>query len=153
MIFRQGERGQAFYIVEEGILEAIRCNAEGHELWRDTLVAGDHFGEGSLLYGLDRRVTITAQTAATLMVFSSKEFKNFISGFKGLSQLPSYTAQREALEEILDKKKWPSDLLTSPVEAAMNHSVSCIPETATINEVVQGGVIRCYCPSWIAETS
>ncbi|MFZ1746653.1 MAG: CBS domain-containing protein, partial [Nitrospirales bacterium] len=38
---------------------------------------------------------------------------------------------------ILDKTKWPSDLLTSPVETAMNHSVSCIPETAPINEVVQ----------------
>jgi NADH dehydrogenase len=135
VIFRQGERSSAFYVVEEGTLEATRCNAEGHLLWRDELIPGDHFGEGSL-YGIERPVTVTAKTPATLMVFSSKEFKAFVANFQSLSQLLSYTAKRKPQEEVLGEQTWSKALLASPVEAIMKHPVLCIPETATINEAV-----------------
>jgi len=136
IIFRQGERSHAFYVVEEGTLEAVRCNADGQVLWRDELIPGDHFGEGSLLYGIVRRVTVTAKTAATLMVFNSKEFKAFVGSFQSLSQLLSYTGRRGPQEEVLSENKWSTDLLTSSVETIMTHEVSCISESSTINEAV-----------------
>ena len=136
VVFRQGERGQAFYIVEAGTLEATRSNAQGEVLWRDELTAGDHFGEGSLLYGLVRRVTVTAKTAATLMVFTSREFKTFVSSFQTLSQLLSYTARRSPQEEVLSEAKWSKELLAYPVRAVMKHPVEIVSEQAPISEAV-----------------
>jgi NADH:quinone reductase (non-electrogenic) len=94
VIFRQGEEGSAFYVVEDGSLEAIRSHENGEVLWRDELIPGDHFGEGSFLYGVVRRVTVTAKTTATLMVFNSKEFKAFVGSFQSLSGILRNTAQR-----------------------------------------------------------
>lgn len=136
VIFRQGEQGSAFYVVEEGSLEAIRYHENGEVLWRDELIPGDHFGEGSFLYGVVRRVTVTAQTAATLMVFNSKEFKAFVGSFQSLSGILRYTAQRGPQEDVLAETRWTTELLSSPVEAVMKKSAPCPPETATINEAI-----------------
>ena len=136
MIFHQGERGSAFYIVEEGKLEAIRYHENGEVLWRDELIPGDHFGEGSFLYGVVRRVTVTAKTAVTLMVFNSKEFKTFVESFQSLSGILRYTAQRGPQEDVLGETRWTTELLSSPVEAVMKKSAPCLTETATINEAI-----------------
>ncbi len=136
VIFRQGEHGSAFYVVEDGSLEAIRYHENGEVLWRDELIPGDHFGEGSFLYGVVRRVTVTAKTTATLMVFNSKEFKAFVGSFQGLSGILRYTAQRGPQEEVLGETRWTTELLSSPVKAVMKKSVPCLSETATINEAI-----------------
>ncbi|WNM57592.1 FAD-dependent oxidoreductase [Candidatus Nitrospira allomarina] len=136
VIFRQGERGSAFYIVEDGTLEATRYDGDGKVLWRDEVLPGDHFGEGSFLYGVVRRVTVTAKTGATLMVFNSKEFKSFVESFQTLSQILRHTAQRPSQEDVLGEARWTTELLSSPVEAVMKKSVPCLSETATINEAI-----------------
>ena len=136
VIFRQGERGSAFYIVEEGNLEAIRYDDDGTVLWRDELIPGDHFGEGSFLYDVVRQVSVTAKTTATLMVFNSKEFKAFVGSFQSLRQILRYTAQRGPQEEVLGEKRWSADLLSSPVEAVMKKPAPYISEAATINDAI-----------------
>ena len=136
VIFRQGEEGSAFYVVEEGSLEAVRYHENGEVLWRDELIPGDHFGEGSFLYGVVRRVTVTAKTAATIMVFNSKEFKAFVGSFQSLSGILRYTAQRGPQEDVLGETRWTTELLSSPVEAVMKQSAPCLPEAATINEAI-----------------
>ncbi|MGP0594320.1 FAD-dependent oxidoreductase [Nitrospira sp. T9] len=136
VIFRQGEHGSAFYVVEEGSLEAVRRNEESDVLWRDELIPGDHFGEGSFLYGVVRQVTITAKTPATLMVFNSKEFKSFVSSFQSLSQILRYTAQRGPQEEVLGESRWSADLLSSPVESVMKTPAPCLPSSASINDAI-----------------
>ncbi|WP_342346416.1 FAD-dependent oxidoreductase [uncultured Nitrospira sp.] len=135
-IFCQGERGSAFYLVEEGTLEATRYNDDGKVLWRDELLPGDHFGEGSFLLGVVRQVTITAKTAATLMMFNSKEFKAFVRSFQSLEQILRDTAQRPPQEEVLGEKRWTTDLLSSPVETVMKTPAPCLSEAATINDVI-----------------
>ncbi|MEO7859007.1 MAG: FAD-dependent oxidoreductase [Nitrospirales bacterium] len=135
-IFRQGERGSAFYIVEEGSLEAIRYNDDGTVLWRDEVLPGDHFGEGSFLYGVVRQVTVTAKTAATLMVFNSKEFKAFVGSWQSLGQILRYTAQRPPQEDVLGEKRWPTGLLSSPVETVMKKPAPSVSEAATINDAI-----------------
>ncbi|HSF10901.1 MAG TPA: FAD-dependent oxidoreductase [Nitrospirales bacterium] len=136
VIFRQGEQGSAFYVVEEGSLEAVRHNKEGDVLWRDELFPGDHFGEGSFLYGVVRQVTITAKTPATLMVFNSKEFKAFVGSFQSLSQMLRYTAQRGPQEEVLGESRWSTELLSSPVESVMKKPAPCLPSSASINDAI-----------------
>ncbi len=137
VVFHQGERSNGFYIVENGILEATRRDADGRILWKDELTQGDHFGEGSLLYGLARRVTVTAKTQATLLVFASKEFKLFVDLFKSLRQLLSSTATRRPLEEFLRPSTWSEELLHAPVTDLMNASPVSISESATIAEAIR----------------
>jgi tRNA nucleotidyltransferase (CCA-adding enzyme) len=81
-------------------------------------------------------VTVTAKTAATLMVFNSKEFKVFVENFQSLNQLLSYTAQRGPQEDVLGETRWSKDLLMSPVEAVMKQPVPCSPEAATISDAI-----------------
>jgi NADH dehydrogenase len=137
VVFHQDERGNAFYIVEDGVLEATRRNANGDILWKEESVRGDHFGEGSLLYGLPRRVTVTAKTQATLLVFASRDFKLFVGLFQSLRELLGSTATRGPLEEFLKPSTWSEELLNRPVTDLMNTSPVFISESATIAEAVQ----------------
>ncbi|GJL51379.1 MAG: hypothetical protein NPIRA01_26060 [Nitrospirales bacterium] len=137
VVFHQGERGKAFYIVEEGILEATRYDADGKVLWTDEVIQGEHFGEGSFLHGVVRRVTVTAKTSVTLVVFASKEFKLFVDLFQSLQQLLNDTAMRGPLEEVLNPEVWSQELLQMPVTDLMQTSIICLPELATIGEAIQ----------------
>jgi NADH dehydrogenase len=137
VVFHQDERGNAFYIIEDGVLEATRRNANGDILWKEESVRGDHFGEGSLLYGLPRRVTVTAKTQATLLVFASRDFKFFVHLFQSLRQLLGSTATRGPLEEFLKPSIWSEELLNRPVTDLMTTSLVFISESATIAEAVR----------------
>ena len=137
LVFHQNERGHAFYVVEEGVLEATRRNDDGQILWKDELARGDHFGEGSLLHGFVRRVTVTAKTEATLLVFASKDFKIFVDLFQSLRQLLNYSATRGPLEEFLTPVMWSEELLNRPVSVFMKTSIVSIAESATIAEAVE----------------
>nr|MBA3966782.1 CBS domain-containing protein [Nitrospirales bacterium] len=97
---------------------------------------GDHFGEGSFLYGVVRQVTVTAKTTSTLMIFNSKEFKAFVGSFHSLSQILRYTAQRGPQEEVLGEKRWSTDLLSSPIETVMKKPAPSLSEAATINDAI-----------------
>jgi NADH dehydrogenase len=137
VVFHQDERGNAFYIIEDGVLEATRRNANGDILWKEESVRGDHFGEGSLLYGLPRRVTVTAKTQATLLVFASRDFKFFVHLFQSLRQLLGSTATRGPLEEFLKPSIWSEELLNRPVTDFLNPSPLFMSESATIAEAVR----------------
>ncbi|GJL62281.1 MAG: hypothetical protein NPIRA04_09350 [Nitrospirales bacterium] len=137
VVFHQGERGKAFYIVEEGILEATRCDDDGEILWKDEVSQGEHFGEGSLLHGLVRRVTVTAKTSATLLVFASKEFKLFVDLFQSLRQLLNDSAMRGPLEEVLNPTVWSEELLNCPVQDLMHSTIVTLSASATIAEAIQ----------------
>ncbi|MDR4495623.1 MAG: FAD-dependent oxidoreductase [Nitrospirales bacterium] len=148
VVFHQGERGKAFYIVEEGILEATRCDADGEILWKDEVRQGEHFGEGSLLHGLVRRVTVTAKTSATLLVFASKDFKLFVNLFQSLRQLLHDSAMRGPMEEALHSSVWSEELLNCPVRDLMRSPLITCSESSPIAEAVQqlGKVLRrSYC--------
>ncbi len=87
VLFRQGESGKAFYVIEEGIMEISRANDEGHVLVRDELTSGDHFGETCLLDGGTRRSTARAITSVRLLVLSSQDFHAMVDHFSSLRHL------------------------------------------------------------------
>jgi NADH dehydrogenase len=87
VLFRQGEPGQAFYVIEEGRIEINRTNDHGHLLFRDELLPGDHFGETCLLDGGPRRATARAITSARLLAFSAHDFHVMVDHFSSLRQL------------------------------------------------------------------
>lgn len=136
VVFEQDEPGNAFYLVEEGEFEVIRRDRDGRILWTDRLAAGDHFGEGSLLYGLPRRVTVSAKTSATLLVLASNEFRSILKNFNLLRQSLSYTALRHPLDECLSPAGWSERLLETPVSAVMRKPLECVPASASIEDAV-----------------
>ena len=87
VLFRQGESGKAFYVIEEGTMENSRIDDKGHMLFRDELTSGDHFGETCLLDGGMRRSTARAITSVRLLVLSSQDFHAMVDHFSSLRHL------------------------------------------------------------------
>ena len=67
VIFRQGDAGQALYVVESGRVEQIGLDAEGREIIRRTLVPGDTLGRHALLLDGPQPTTATSQAATRLI--------------------------------------------------------------------------------------
>lgn len=106
-IFKQGEKGQYFYIVESGKLEVIRS-----EVKKTILQRGDHFGEMSLLTDCSRRATINTIEETQLWGIHKQTFievirninlrcfevnKQFLSGLKMFANMPNSVLDRLAL--------------------------------------------------------
>ncbi len=69
VVFRQGERADAAYVVRAGSLEVVEQDADGVPLRRlRTLARGDTFGELALLEASTRTATVRALTAVDLFV-------------------------------------------------------------------------------------
>ena len=136
VIFHQGDRGRAFYIIEDGVLEAVQTDAEDRVLYRGTLSRGDHFGEGSLLHGLVRRATVVAKTSATLFVLGSRDFQSVVESFTSLRQLLVDTSARVTPGAELGTAVWPDALLAAPVVDIMSTPVVSLPHTSTIGDAI-----------------
>ncbi len=75
-VFRKGEVGDAFYVVESGRVAVI---VDGHEVRQ--LGLGDAFGEVALLRAVPRTATVRALEDTELAALSGPEFVAAITGF------------------------------------------------------------------------
>ncbi len=73
-IVRQGQRGEAMYLVLEGEVRALTI-VDGKESTLATIVAGDWFGEISLLDHGPRSVDVIANKDSILLKLSSEAFE------------------------------------------------------------------------------
>ncbi|RLN53217.1 hypothetical protein BBJ29_000511 [Phytophthora kernoviae] len=118
-IFRQGDEGDALYILFSGIVEvrvSQRILGEVVEVTVCELAKGDYFGERSLLNNDVRAATVLAKTAAELVKITRNDYnlmlKNdqleFLSRMQianGIGmQRPVQRSQREYIK-VLSKKK------------------------------------------------
>src|SRR3954447_17222736 len=62
-IIRQGEAGDAFYVIERGRARVVVAGADGTEIPLDRFGPGDSFGETALLDDVPRTATVRASTA------------------------------------------------------------------------------------------
>lgn len=69
-IVRQGEPGDAFYVVLTG---QAKVTAGRRFLGR--VLPGDHFGEIAVLDGGPRSATVTSETAMTLLILRREDFR------------------------------------------------------------------------------
>ncbi|MBI1886174.1 MAG: Crp/Fnr family transcriptional regulator [Chloroflexi bacterium] len=77
-IFHKDDPGNAFYLIEEGVVQIYEPNPEGRELIVAILGGGDFFGELSLLDGKPRAASALAlQDAITLMILRD-DFVKFV---------------------------------------------------------------------------
>jgi MFS family permease len=93
-IFRQGERGDHFYIVDKGSIEVLMDGKPPVEL-----EPGDFFGEIALLRDVPRTATVRARTDARLYALGRETFLSAVTG---------YAPSREAAERVIALRLGPS---------------------------------------------
>jgi len=74
VIFKQGDVGSTFYIIEDGAAVATK---NGTQVM--SYNAGDYFGELALIRNQPRAATITAKGAAKLLSIDSRSFKRLLN--------------------------------------------------------------------------
>jgi CRP/FNR family transcriptional regulator, cyclic AMP receptor protein len=76
VVFSEGDRPEAMYIVQSGRFETELAGADGNVMAARTLGPGMHFGELSLLDNrLRRTATVRALEASTVLVIGRDEFE------------------------------------------------------------------------------
>ncbi|MBI3978616.1 MAG: cyclic nucleotide-binding domain-containing protein [Chloroflexi bacterium] len=102
VIFRQGEVGDALYIVQSGRCKASTSDSGGREKVLALYSPGDFFGEMALISGQTRSATVGAVTDATVLVLRKSAFENFLAtNLQVMRQMLSVIAQRQAQTNLL----------------------------------------------------
>ncbi len=73
-VFREGDEGDAFYVVREG---GVRVTVGGAEVAR--LGPGQYFGEMALITGQPRNATVSATSACELLVLGAVDFHGLMT--------------------------------------------------------------------------
>ncbi|MBK8095551.1 MAG: FAD-dependent oxidoreductase [Planctomycetes bacterium] len=141
-LFRQGDPSSAFYVVERGCIELVRCDDDGNMVGRDELGPGAHFGEGSLLRRGVRSTTATALASSEVLVFPAREFLRLAGSFRGLRDLLTTTSRRfQPIDQVLPN--WvPAGLLADPVREHMTAPVFTLAATATLRAALHEFLAR-----------
>jgi len=79
VVVRQGDPGDAFYVVLSGHLEVLRVDEKGQERTLNYHVAGHYFGEGALFTGKPRAATVRTMDDVELAVFDKQAFEQLCS--------------------------------------------------------------------------
>jgi putative peptide zinc metalloprotease protein len=97
---RQGERGDEFFIIEQGEAEVLVREAGDDRLVAE-LRAGDFFGEGALLGTGVRQATVRAVTPLRLLVIGHRIFWSELAGAVGWqSRVRAALEERERLQTL-----------------------------------------------------
>jgi len=94
VVFREGERGDKFYIIESGQVSVTRLAAGGQPVELSRLGPGEYVGEIALLQNSPRTATITASVDSTLLSLQAQYFHEFIMDFMQLGQALSRASSR-----------------------------------------------------------
>jgi CRP-like cAMP-binding protein len=78
-VIRQGERGDAFFLMKEGRARVVREQGKGKELEIDEICAGDHFGEAALLNDAPRGASIVSLGRCEVLRLDRKHFTTLFS--------------------------------------------------------------------------
>lgn len=85
-LFRQGDRGNRIFVINEGAVEIIREYSDGHEEHLATLDTGEYFGEMAPLFGIERSATARAKGATKLTGYTTERFRE-VFGIDRLADL------------------------------------------------------------------
>ncbi len=118
-IVRQGDEGDAFFIVHSGHCEVVK-EEDGSVINR--LIPGDFFGELALLTGARRKATVVAASAAQLFRLSKIDFD---------AMIVEHPALRTAIESISSNyashaSKYEDDDVMEELAAASSQSVQWV---------------------------
>ena len=89
-VIRQGEKGDAFYVLAEGRAEVYLEKPKRKKIAE--MGAGDFFGEISLLTNEPRSATVTVKEGALLFILEGKDFGNILLANRDTLKLLVHTA-------------------------------------------------------------
>jgi glutamate decarboxylase len=113
VVFREGDPGDALYVVVTGLVRILVATTSG-EILLNTLGPGDIFGEIAVLDGRGRTATVTTGKATELVRIGRQEFLSFLEDF------PRYTT---VLVHILASRVR-STVQIFPDVSGLNHRLS-----------------------------
>jgi putative peptide zinc metalloprotease protein len=134
-VFRQGQTGDAFYVIRRGQAEVARAR-DGAEARLTVLGAGDHFGEIALLGQTARTATVRGVTDLDLLALRKGDFERLFA-----AHLPVSEAVEREIRESEDLRHLPLFSALSPDEvAALSASLRRERHPAGAEVVRQGEV-------------
>lgn len=75
LVVRQGDPGDALYVVRSGAVKVTVVGDDGREVILDTFGQGDHFGELALIDGQPRSAHVVVTEPASLLVLRRDDFR------------------------------------------------------------------------------
>jgi CRP-like cAMP-binding protein len=91
-IFKQGDAGQHFYLIEAG---KVSVQIDGEE--RATLGTGEYFGEIALLINTPRSATVITVQPTNLLVLKARDFRELIQNSSATKRSLERTSSRRVL--------------------------------------------------------
>ncbi|OGQ96753.1 MAG: hypothetical protein A2284_11975 [Deltaproteobacteria bacterium RIFOXYA12_FULL_61_11] len=83
-ILREGESGDQFFAIQEGVVDIYKKDRYGYDTKIGTLFEGDCFGEIALLEHTTRQATVIAQIPTTLLYLDRGPFNYLIEQYPGM---------------------------------------------------------------------
>lgn len=143
VIFREGELGQIFYIILNGV---IQSQVDHPERQGNKWVSGDAFGETALLSGVARQNTILAVERTTLFLIEDQAFQRLLRQYPQLGNrlLQRQTQLADVLRQVDYFQNWSEiefqQLLEQGYRLNLATGESFTPEPAKIYIVISGGI-------------
>ncbi len=131
-IFRQGEPGDALYLVSSGRVKAtVADDAGGGERELESFSDGQFFGKMALVTGEPRSVTTQAATDARLLVLRKDDFDDFLAHnvhvmvqtMKVIAQLQAASSRRPAVERVAPSPRPPVERVAPNPQPAVERVV------------------------------
>ena len=103
-VCRQGENGDAFYVIQSGRMEVLAKELEETPILKALLGPGMTFGEEALLTGKPRSATVKAVEESLLLCLNQKDFKELLEAdfAREISIKDALQMQKEAGNVLLD---------------------------------------------------
>ena len=81
-VFKQGDKGAEFYIVEKGAVACIKEDTSGEEVHVRSLGASSHFGELALINNEARSLSVKATTYCQLLKLDRESFTRILGSIE-----------------------------------------------------------------------
>ena len=98
-IIKQGEEGDAFYIVRDGFVQVVRDREDGTKRVTAYIRGGEYFGEMALISGDKRYANVLTAGKCELIKIPKDEFLELCKQFPAVEQNIRNTIQRRYREE------------------------------------------------------
>ena len=133
LIVREGEPGDAYYILTAGRARVVKRGENGEEIALGVLRAGDELGEMALLNGEPRSATVRCSTEVTLLRLDRAEFQRLLAELPELHDVMALRVRHRALQSFLREF---SELgqLPFPVQRALVERLT--PMTAAAGDTI-----------------
>jgi hypothetical protein len=95
-IVRQGDPGDALYLIESGKVEARLRTASGRQATLSTRGPGDHFGEMALVTGRKRSADVVAVSPTTVLRLDRDAYQQYLTDLAEVREELARTTQERA---------------------------------------------------------